>query len=144
MKYRQIGGVAHNFGHSFLSDTNAVDDAGRYVIVPRVLFANAALERAPRVRIDFTTGAVEPPSLRTPEVERAIANYARWLPELMESHGLDPAAVVGAELTLTFDYDNVRRTRDGSEQIQEFACTVALTDDRGRIHHARPDHWWVG
>ena len=144
MKYKHIKSVAHNLGHSFLSDMNAVTDRGRYTIVPERLFAAAAHARLPEVHIDFLAHRIEPDAARLPEVEQAVSYYARWLSELLTSQNVAPEAVTGATLTLAFDYDRVRRTRYYPiTEVQEFVCTVSLTDDRGRVHQATPDKWWM-
>lgn len=98
----------------------------------------------PEVRIDFLTGAVEPAALATPPVREAVAHYSRWLPDLLRSQHIDPAVIRSARLTLSFDYDRVRRTRyEPVQEAQEFACRVELTDDRAVVHTAAPDHWWA-
>lgn len=144
MKYKNIKSVAHNIGYSFLSDMNAVGEGSRYIIVPQRLFETAVEARLPEVHIDFLARHVEPPAAKIPEVEQAVGNYARWLPDLLASQNVSPEAVVGATLTLAFDYERVRRTKyHPVVEIQEFVCTVSLTDDRGQVHRATPDHWWM-
>ena len=144
VKYKNIKSVAHNLGHSFLSDMNAVGEGSRYVIVPARLFEIAARARLPVVRIDFLARRVEPPEVRVPEVEQAVSLYANWLPHLCSSQNVSPETVVAATLTLTFDYERVRRTKyHPVVEIQEFVCDVTITDDRGVVHRASPDHWWM-
>jgi hypothetical protein len=143
MKYRNIKSVAHNIGHSFLSDMNAVGSGGRYTIVPELLFRAAEREAVPFVRVDLLAGTVEPPSLALPEVREAVGYYVRRLPELLATQNVTPSAVTGARLTIEFDHSQRRVARYHPEvSIPEFTCVVELTDDRSAIHHGRPDNWW--
>ena len=145
MKYKNIKSVAHNIGHSFLSDMNGVMDDGHYVIVPRVLFHVAEQEGVSDVRIDLLTGTIDPPAVATAQVQEAVGHYVRRLPELLTSQSVLPAAVVGATLTIVFDYSRRRETiSQPKETAQEFACTVELSDDRGCVHVGRPANWWMG
>jgi hypothetical protein len=142
-KYKNLKSVAHNLGHSFLSDMNAVGEGSEYVIVPRRLFRAAAAERIPQVRIDFVQQQIEPAAACIPELVEATHVYARWLPRLLESQSIAADAVHEATLTLDFDYLRSRRaTYDPEEIIQEFRCTVALRDDRGTEHVGEPSNWW--
>ena len=144
MKYKNIKSVAHNLGHSFLSDMNAVGSGSRYVIVPELLFAAAGTDRVPEVRIDFISRSVTPTSVASAEVEESVANYAKMLFRLCHDQNVADHAIRAAVLTLAFDYDRIRRTKyHPIREIQEFTCTVAITDDRGVVHQANPDHWWM-
>ena len=143
MKYKNIKSVAHNLGHSFLSDMNAVGSGGRYVIVPELLFRAAERGHVPQVRVDLLRGAVEPPSVALPEVQEAVGYSVSRLPELLTSQNVAPSAVTGATLTIEFDYSRRRQAQYRPEAaIPEFACVVELTDDRGQVHRGRPNNWW--
>lgn len=144
MKYKNIKSVAHNLGHSFLSDTNATGERSSWTIVPELLFAEAARRQEPEVRIDFLTGEISPAALAIPEVKRSVEHYGRWLPALLESQSIEATSVVAAALTIRFDYSRTRRTQyHPVREIQEFSCLVELRDDRGVVHRAEPDHWWA-
>ena len=143
MKYKNIKSVAHNIGHSFLSDMNALSQDGRYIIVPRLLFQAAEKARATRVTIDLVNGVIKPAEAATAEVREAVGYYVRRLPELLASQNVDPTAVKGATLSIEFDYSRRRGTQyEPAEDAPEFACTVALTDDRGSVHRGHPTNWW--
>ncbi|HWL41280.1 MAG TPA: hypothetical protein VNO75_13710 [Gemmatimonadaceae bacterium] len=144
MKYKNIKSIAHNLGHSFLSDMNASGSGGRYVIVPELLFAAAARERIPQVRIDLISRQVTPTSVISKELQGSVVNYAAMLFRLCHDQNVDDQAIRSAELMITFDYDRVRRTKyHPIREIQEFACVVEIVDDRGVLHQAHPDHWWM-
>ena len=143
MKYKHVKGVAHNLGHSFLSDANAVMQDGVYTIVPAVLFKAAQAMSAPHVTIDLLQETVAPSALALPELSRALAFYRGWLPKLLINHGLDPNIIQAATILISFDYSRARRSGfQPTEEIPEFTCAVRLTDDRGVLHEAMPDNWW--
>ena len=143
MKYKNIKSVAHNIGHSFLSDMNARSQDGRYIIVPRLLFQTAEKGQIPRVTIDLVTGAIDPIEVATAELRDAVEYYVRWLPGMLTSQSVEATAVKGAKLSIDFDYSRRRETLyDPAESAQEFACTVELTDDRGSVHRGHPTNWW--
>ena len=59
-KYKNIKSVAHNLGHSFLSDMNLAGTWPDIVMVPDVIYQAARASGEPVVRIDFFQGTVEP------------------------------------------------------------------------------------
>ena len=145
MKYKNIKSVAHNLGHSFLSDMNAVSERhNEYRIVPAELFALAARASVPRVVVDFLARTVEPGELATPVVQQSVVNYARELFRLCETQNVDAASVRSARLVLDFDYGR-RRTQlhHPYESVQEFTCRVEIVDDRGVEHLGEPTNWWL-
>ena len=143
MKYKLIRGVAHNLGHSFLSDSNAVMREGVYTIVPAVLFAAAKATAVPQVTINLLNEAIAPTELALPELAQAVSFYRNCLPQLLSSHGIDPSVIKGASITIDFDYSRTRRSQfHPADEIQEFLCAVQLTDDRGVAHVANPTEWW--
>ena len=143
MKYKNIKSVAHNLGHSFLSDMNASGVGGGYTIVPELLFAAAESARAPEVRIDLIARTVSPHSLASAVVQDSVSNYARMLFRLCADQNVDAPAIRSATIAIAFDYSRTRCTKyDPVVCIQEFDCTVEIVDDRGVLHQARSDHWW--
>jgi hypothetical protein len=143
LKYKNIKSVAHNLGHSFLSDMNTADVQGQYTIVPELLFADAARAGVPEVKLDLIARTVEPPLLASPAVQASLANYARMLFELCAHQNVDAKAIRSAVLAIVFDYQRSRVTPyEPTVAIQEFVCTVSIEEDRGILHVASPDHWW--
>jgi hypothetical protein len=141
-KYKNIKSVAHNFGHSFLSDVNLGGTWPDIVMVPDVIYQAARASGQPLVRIDFFRGSVEPSAVATDIVLEAVGHYARGLPKLLESQFVLPAMVTGAELTLRFNFDGSRPARDfPGREVPAVECVVRLTDDRGIVHEGRPAHW---
>lgn len=143
MKYKHIKGVAHNLGHSFLSDTNAVMRDDVYTIVPAVLFRTATAARVSSVQLDFLQKTVNPPDLNSTELKQSLDHFQKWQPELLASHKVDPAIIRSATLRIAFDYTRTRRSQcDPIDEIPEFTCVVELTDDHGVTHMAKPKNWW--
>jgi hypothetical protein len=57
-KYKNIKSVAHNIGHSFLSDMNMLGSGKGYVMVPDEIYRVAKEAKEPRLRVDLMTGEV--------------------------------------------------------------------------------------
>src|SRR4051812_6632744 len=141
-KYKNIKSVAHNLGHSFLSDVNLAGTWPDIVMVPDMIYQAARASEEPLVRIDFFRKTVEPAAVATDIVREAVGHYARGLPRLLESQSVLPAMVTGAELTLRFDFDGARPARYvAGREVPSVECVVRLTDDRGIVHEGRPAHW---
>ena len=144
MKYKNIKSVAHNLGHSFLSDMNAVSDRGRYHIVPAEIFALAEQRAQPRVVVDFLERSVEPQAFATPTVHQAVVNYARDLFRLCEAQNVSAESITSAKLISEFDYLRRRTQRHHPhEEVPEFKCYVDIVDDRGVVHRGEPSNWWL-
>jgi hypothetical protein len=143
LKHKHIKGVAHNLGHSFLSDTNALMRNDVYTIVPALLFQAATQKRVPFVQLDILQKTVNPPELNSSELRQSLDHFQKWLPNLLASHQIEPAIIRSATLRIEFDYTRTRRTdSEPSEEIPEFRCMIELTDDRGVTHTAEPKNWW--
>ncbi len=141
-KYKNIKSVAHNIGHSFLSDMNMLGSGKGYVMVPDEIYRVAKEAKEPRLRVDLMTGEVEPPTLATKLIRESAELYARKLPALLESQSVEPQMVRSAFLDLTFDLANPRAARyHPHEELPTFECTVTLDDDRGISHSAHPTNW---
>lgn len=117
MKYKNIDSALHNFGHSFVSLMNYVDDV--YVID---LLRHMATE-APtqQISIDFSAGTSSLPLHSPAPLVKSVDYWQAWLPKLLLSQDVNPDAL--GPVTLRY-----RRTPLGYE-----SC-VASTDDRGHRH----------
>lgn len=129
MKYKAIKGVAHDFGHSFVSLTNYM--AGDYVMDR---LASAALASGqPELRVDLLTGDAEPAALVVPLVRASVDTFVAWFPGKLGEHGVRRESV--REATMSIRFDLVRLAVDASRRIKvPFECVVEITDDRGIIH----------
>ena len=132
--YKVLKSVAHDLGHSFLSDKNTVDSFKSYV--PETLFALACDHALPRIQIDFFKGTITPTAFAVGDVLKSISLHKRVLPRLVESQGASWDTVRGAGLELVFDLPE-----DPRAVTPSFKCSVHILDDRGVHHIGRPTNW---
>lgn len=121
VKYKNIDSALHNFGHSFVSLMNYVDD--EYICDLLSAAARSAPDR--EVRIDFSASAL--PTESPPQLVKSFEYWKAWLPRLLESQNVQPQSVGPVLL-------RYRLTRMGREVI------VEATDDRGQPHKVFVEH----
>ncbi|WP_420125042.1 hypothetical protein [Longimicrobium sp.] len=129
MKYKVIKGVAHDFGHAFVSLTNYVADD--YVMDH--LARAAAASGEPELRVDLLTGAAEPAALVVPLVRASLDMHAAWLPGKLREHGVRPEQLREATLSVRSDLSRLRSPALPRVMLP-LVCQVELTDDRGIVH----------
>ena len=118
MKYKRIPSALHNFGHSFVSLMNYIDDA----YVADLLEEMARAQESHEICISFVTNEIIATKLKIDErVRKSVSTYSNWLPKLLASHQIDPGRV--SEITLRYRLVNI-----GREVI------VGAKDDRNRIY----------
>lgn len=132
MKYRVLGGVAHNFGHSFVSRENHDHATGDYVIGQLARVAVSSGE--PELVMDVLARTAGPPPLLRPVVRQSLARYADWFPQLLRSHGIAAEAITQATLRVRFDLSRADVPGRTGPFMLPFRCVVEITDDRGRAH----------
>jgi hypothetical protein len=141
-KYKVLKSVAHNLGHSFLSDMNTVDSFGTFV--PEIIFQLAQAHHLPRIAIDFLSGSIEPPQFAVADVRKSLEMYRGALPGLVESQGASWDVVRGAKLEIVFDLSMTKETMYAPHRpVPTFSSTVEIMDDRGIRHLGHPQHWWI-
>jgi hypothetical protein len=88
VKYKNIESAIYNFGCSFTSLMNYVDDG--YVIdeLGRLHRQGADIE------VDWLTGRFAPADRMTPRIQKSIDGYRRDLPRHLLSQNVDPKAIV--------------------------------------------------
>jgi hypothetical protein len=139
-KYKALKSVAHNLGHSFLSEMNTVDSFKSYV--PETLFALACAHALPRIMIDFFNGAVTPTTFAVHDVLKSVSMYRKALPRLVDSHGASWDTVRGAGLELVFELPtDPQALVDRAPVKPSFKCRVHVLDDRGINHVGQPTNW---
>ena len=129
MRYHTIRSVAHNFGQSFVSLTNYLDDD--YVIGH--LARAAAASRQAELRVDLLTGDAGPAALLTPAVKSSLDWYVAWLPGLLRTEGVPVHSLREAEMRVRFDLSRLASPALARVMVP-FECVVELTDDRGVVH----------
>ena len=124
MKYKNIDSALHNFGQSFMSLMNYMDDG---YVVDDVL----QIVKAPphEFSINFSTGEINPPGEHTARLLRSTKRYREDLPKHLERHRIDPEVVKEVRLVH-------RLTRQGYE------TTMLASDDRGKNHSVEVKLSW--
>lgn len=140
MKYKVLKGVAHNFGHSFVSRENYDHVADDYVIGQLARAAVALGE--PELRVDVLARRADPRPLLTPVVRQSLIRYADWFPRLLHSHGIPPQAVTHATMHVRFDLSRAEMPSATGTHRLPFRCVVHITDERGRVHEGTVDGAW--
>lgn len=97
MKYRNIKSAIHNFGHSFISDENYVDED----YVPYELAAIHS--QGHQIVINWFTRRFEPKGLCTPRIEKSIGYWADGLSRLLESQNVDMQNLKSLEFVWPID-----------------------------------------
>ena len=142
-KYKVLKAVAHNVGHSFLSDMNYVGTGSRFTMVPELIFQTARKERVTAFHLDLINQVIEPEAFDIPEINESAGYYRKMLWNQVDNQGADPAFVRAADLWIRFDLESRRTSRYvGHAELPVFSCEVTIIDDRGHSHVGRPDHWW--
>jgi hypothetical protein len=117
MKYKEIDAMLHNFGHSFVSLMNYVDDQ----YIADLLGSLAKQSDTREIAINFNDGSVHPALSYPPELAKSVSYWQAWLPKHMNNHRIDAQAL--SPVLLRYRLTNV-----GPEVI------VESTDDRGKHH----------
>ena len=90
VKYKNIRSAIHNFGHSFMSDMNYVNDD----------FVRNELTKIHRkgedIRIDWISGSFEPENLKSPRIAKSIAYWQNGIPKHFELLNVDSRRLRGA------------------------------------------------
>src|SRR5215203_6981918 len=88
MKYKNIDSAIHNFGHSFMSGMNYVDD-------DHVMYEVRALVKQPphELRINFSTGKIEPEHMHTPRLIKSVVGRRQSLDDFLKRNNVDPSSV---------------------------------------------------
>lgn len=129
MKYKAIKGVAHDFGHSFVSLTNYLADD--YVM--EHLTRAAAVSGSAELRVDLLTGDAEPAALLVPPVRASLDIYTGWLPGMLREQGVRMDFVREATMSVRIDLSRLHSPAL-SRVMVPLDCVVEITDDRGIVH----------
>lgn len=118
MKYKHIDSALHNFGHSFVSPMNFVDD----VYVCDLLDAAAQNSGRGEVQINFSGEVADLPAGSALALKTSFAFSKAWLPKLLEGQNVELARL--GSIVLRY-----KLTSMGREIL------IEAIDDRG-IHHS--------
>lgn len=122
MKYKNINSMLHNFGHSFCSLMNFVDN--QYIVdIIQAILADSVKKF---VTIEFPSGKIEGISSIPEAFKKSILIHCRWLPQHAESHGVDIEKVLNLRMTIH------RPSELSISPCYSFECEVSCIDDLGR------------
>src|SRR5690349_22761959 len=138
-RYKVLKGVAHSFGHSFVSLMNYREDD--YVMGH--LLTQARATRQPTLMVNVITGEAGPRALLVRPVSDSIRRYADWFPKLVASHRTDMKYVRAARMQVWFNLAVERPVRHAPGLTESpFVCRVEIDDDRGKTWAAEIKDWW--
>jgi hypothetical protein len=123
MKYKHIDSALHNFGHSFVSLMNYVDD----MYICELLDAAARNSCCSEVRINFSGEVADLPEHSAPQLVKSFEYWKAWLPKLLERQNVSPSSLSAIAL-------RYKLTRMGREVHME------AIDDRGMHHNVLVQH----
>lgn len=137
--YKVLKSVAHNFGDSFTSVMNYVDEDYAMGHILQL----ARLTGRDTLTIDFVKRESGPPELISKPISGVVARYTDWFWDLVQRQGSDHSFIQTATLTLRYDI-GIRRSLDRAPDIFEspYVCDVRITDIRGKNYEAHFDGWW--
>ena len=127
-RFKVLGSVAHNFGHSFTSLMNyRADD---YIMGH--LVARSFETGAPELSVDVLKGVASPPELLTGPIRDSVSSYCTWFPKLLASHQSALEFVRRVELRVKFDLTSAWQDKTNGSVHAPYVCRVLIEDSRGR------------
>ena len=139
ISHKPLKSVSHNFGHSFISLMNYVNDD--YFLGH--LLKQARIINFGRLEVDILKNTAEPMDLLTPPILDSIGYWNKWFPSLVESSGSTMDYVSSAKMTIAFDLKKTRPyLHDNKYTENPFICEITIIDDRGKIYQHTHEGWW--
>jgi hypothetical protein len=108
MKLKRLKGVAHSFGHSFMSMMNYYD----YYIED--IIASVLLDKQiNRIEIDILYSLIQPTFIHDIEpVNNSVNIYCkRFFPQLLRSHDVDRELIKEARMSINYDIKHYNKER---------------------------------
>ena len=127
-RFKVLGSVAHNFGHSFTSLMNYRDDD--YVMGH--LVERCVQTGAPELSVDVLAGSAAPPELLHGPIGEAVGDYCRWFPKLLASHQSSLEYVSRVAMSVRFDLSRAWQDKHSGSVHAPYVCRVVIEDSRGR------------
>ena len=137
--HKPLKSVSHNFGHSFISLMNYINDdyfLGHLLKQVRKTNIN-------KLSVDILKNVAEPTELLTAQIKSSIEHWNKWFPTLVESSGSTMDFVSSATMTIEFDLQQTLPHSSDTEILQSpFACEIIIIDDRGKEYKHKHEGWW--
>ena len=139
ISHKPLRSVSHNFGHSFISLMNYINDD--YLLGH--LLRQARKTKINRLTVDILNDKAEPTGLITNEIKTSLKHYCNWFPTLVNQSGSTMDYVTSATMTIQFDLETTRPYSSDSSFVENpFSCEIVIVDDRGKEYRHRHEGWW--
>jgi hypothetical protein len=137
--HKPLKSVSHNFGHSFISLMNYINDD--YFLGH--LLKQARKTKCNKLTIDILKKVAEPTELLTSEIKSSIEYWSKWFPTLVENSGSTRDFVSSATLTIEFNLRQTRPNVGNTDYLENpFVCENVIIDDRGKAYKHKHEGWW--
>lgn len=137
--HKSLKSVSHNFGHSFISLMNYINDD--YFLGH--LLKQARKTKCNKLTVDILKNIAEPNELLTDQIKSSIEHWNRWFPTLVANSGSTMDFVSSATLTIEFDLKQTRPHLEDKDYFESpFICEVVIIDDRGKVYKRKFEDWW--
>jgi hypothetical protein len=137
--HKPLKSVSHNFGHSFISLMNYINDD--YFMGH--LLKQARKTKCSKLTVDILKNSAEPTELLTDQIKSSIEHWNKWFPTLVESSGSTMDFVSSATMTIEFDLQQtIPHSGDNGILQSPFNCEIIIIDDRGKEYKNNHEGWW--
>ena len=137
--HKPLKSVSHNFGHSFISLMNYVNDD--YFLGH--LLKQARKTKCNKLTVDILKNIAEPTELLTDQIRQSIEHWSKWFPTLVETSGSTMDYVTSATMTIGFDLQQTRPYVGNDDDYESpFICEIVIIDDRGKEYKRKQEGWW--
>lgn len=137
--HKPLKSVSHNFGHSFISLMNYINDD--YFMGH--LLKQARKTKCNKLTVDILKNKAEPNELLTDQIKSSIEHWSKWFPTLVESSGSTMDFVSTATMTIEFDLQQTRPYASNFDYLESpFTCEIIIVDDRNKEYKHKHEGWW--
>lgn len=137
--HKPLKSVSHNFGHSFISLMNYINDD--YILGH--LLKQARLTNITRLEVDILNSTAEPQELLTTPIRDSIGYWNSWFSKLVIDSGSSMDYVSSASMTIEFDLLTARPCFYDNRILENpFTCEIKIIDDRGKEYKYKHEGWW--
>jgi hypothetical protein len=139
ISHKPLKSVSHNFGHSFISLMNYINDD--YFMGH--LLKQTRKTKHSKLTVDILKNIAEPTELLTDQIKSSIEHWNKWFPTLVESSGSTMDFVSSATMTIEFDLQQTRSYAGNTNYIESpFVCEIIIIDDRNKEYKHKHEGWW--
>ena len=138
--HKPLKSVSHNFGHSFVSLMNYIEDD--YFLGH--LLKQVKKTKLNRLEIDVLNQIVNPKELLTKPISDSIGYWIKWFPTLVETSKTKLDFVNSVKVTIEFDLSKTQTDPEGYMPLagSPYFCEVIIIDDKGKEYKSIQSDWW--